>query len=95
MIEMTYLGSLLMNLIPRWLLHNNIFSKIMIEEGIGHIVLIKRPPLICCQRENNTYLVKVDHKGEGILILNSIGLGKTHKQLDELCVNESFRKDCT
>ena len=28
------------------------------------------------QIENNTYWVKVDHKGEGLLTVNPIGLGE-------------------
>ena len=34
--EMTYLCSPPLNHIPRWLLHKYTFSKITIEEGIGH-----------------------------------------------------------
>ena len=51
-------------------------SKIRIEEGIGHNELMKRPPLIHHQRENNTYRVKAHHKGEGLLVVNPVGLGE-------------------
>ena len=61
--EMTYLGSLPLNHIPRWLLHKDIFSKITIEEGIEHIELMKKPPLIHRQSEYNMYLVKAEHRG--------------------------------
>ena len=63
-IEMTNLGTLPLNSIPKLLLHKDTFSKVTIEEDIGHIELIMRPPLIHRQRENNMYLVKADHKGE-------------------------------
>ena len=53
--EMRYLGSLPLNNVPRWLLHKDTFSKITLEEGIGHIELMKISPLIHCQRENNTH----------------------------------------
>ena len=38
----TYLGSLPLNCIPKWLLHKDMFNKITIEEDIGHIELMKR-----------------------------------------------------
>ena len=72
--EMTYLGSLPLKNIPRWFLNKDTFHKITIEEGIGHIELKKRPPLIHRQRENNTHWVKADHRGECLLIVNLVGL---------------------
>ena len=74
--EMTYLGSLPFSHILRWLLHKDTFSKITIEEGIGRIEMMKKPPLIHRQREYNTYLAKADHMGQGLLIVNHVGLGE-------------------
>ena len=74
--EMTYLCSHPLNYITRWLLNKDTFRKITIEEGIRHIELMKRPPLIHCQRENNTYRVKADHMGEGLLVVNHVGIGE-------------------
>ena len=76
MIEMIYLGSLPLNYIPRWLLHKDTLSKIVVEEGIGPVKLMKRLPLIHRQRENNMYQVKAYHMGEGFFVFNLIGLGE-------------------
>ena len=61
---------------PMWFLHKDMFGKITIEEGIRHIKLMKRPPLIQCQRKNNTYRVKADHGRGGLHVVNPVSLGE-------------------
>ena len=90
--EMTYVGSLSLNSLPNWLLNKHMLSKITIDKGIRHIKLMKRPPLIHRQRENSTYRVKADRRGEGLLVVNLIGLREpTSNEMSFVSMNDPVR----
>ena len=90
--EMTYVGSLFLNSLPNWFLNKHMLSKIIIDKGIRHIKLMKRPPLIHRQRENNTYRDKADHRGEGLLEVNLKGLREpTSNEMSFVSMNRPVR----
>ena len=44
MMKMTYVSGIPLNYIPRWLFHKDMLNKIVVEEDVRHIELMKRLP---------------------------------------------------